>query len=204
MTSIFSRPLPVRTGTGLIARSAVTVQAQQIVQTQYLSEHYVLTSVGSLLVLFWADRAQRFRVDRAREELKRIDVAAQLREVAEVRTSLGEMRVEREPCEERVAGRACTRLVVRNENAAIVLDGEIYCTRVPELAHTALARERELDTALQPFTPPLAPDEIAVRSTMRLLARGFEQNQQTELLGLEPDVAQFVEFDRILTFRVVD
>ena len=204
MLSLFSRPAPVRSEVGLIVRNSMTIHTQQLVQTQYLSEHYVLTDVGRMLMLYWPERGQRFVVDRAREELKPLDLSAQLAQVAQLRPAIGEVKVERLEGEEEVAGYSCRRLRARNENSAIVFGGELLCTRIPELADTALGREREFDERLQAFVMPLAADEIVVRSTMKMLARGFEQNQRTELLGLESRPEEFAELDRILSFKVVD
>ena len=204
MLTLFSRPAAVRSEVGLIVRNSMTIHTQQLVQTQYLSEHYVLTDVGRMLMLYWPEQGRRFVVDRAKRELKALDTSAQLAQVAQLKPALGEVRIERLEGEEEVAGYTCRRVRASNENAAIVFGGELFCTRIPELADTALGREREFDEKLQAFAMPLAADEIVVRSTMKMLARGFEQNQQTELLGVEHALDQFAELDRILSFKVVD
>ena len=203
MLTLFSRPAPVRSEVGLIVRNSLLIHTQQLVQTQYLSEHYVLTDVGRMLMLYWPERGQRFVVDRAKQELKALDVSPQLAQVAQLKPALGEVKIERMEGEEEIGGFACRRLRAHNENAAIVFSGELFYTRVPELGDTALGRERELDERLQPFAMPLAADEIVVRSTMKMLARGFEQNQRTDLLGVESKVDAFEELDRIVSFRVV-
>ena len=203
MLTLFSRPAPVRTAVGLIVRNSMTIHTQQLVQTQYLSEHYVLTDVGRMLMLYWPERGARYVVDRAKQELKALDVAPQLAQVAQLKPALGEVKIERLDGEEEVGGYLCHRLRAHNENAAIVFSGELHCARIPELADTALAREREFDEKLQAFAMPLAADEIVVRSTMKMLARGFEQNQQTELLGVESGPEEFAELDRVLSFKVV-
>jgi hypothetical protein len=204
MLTLFSRPTPVRSEVGLIVRNSMTIHTQQLVQTQYLSEHYVLTDVGRMLVLYWPERGQRFSVDRARQELKPLDVSPQLAQVAQLRPALGEVTIERVEGEEEIGGYPCRRLAAHNENAAIVFSGELFYTRIPELGDTALAKEREFDAALQPFAMPIAGDEIVVRSTLRMLAKGFEQNQRTELLGVEAKPEELQELDRILSFKVVD
>lgn len=204
MLTLFSRPAPVRSEVGLIVRNSLTIHTQQLVQTQYLSEHYVLTDVGRMLMLYWRERGQRYVVDRAKQELKPLDVSPQLAQVAQLRPALGEVRIDRVDGEEEVGGYPCRRLRAHNENAAIVFTGELFYTRVPELADTALGAEREFDEKLQAFAMPIAADEIVVRSTMKMLARGFEQNQRTELLGLESRPEEFEELDRILAFKLAD
>jgi hypothetical protein len=123
--------------------------------------------------------------------------------VARIRSALGEVHIERVEGEEEISGYGCRRLRAHNENAAIVFSGELCCTRLPGLADTALGRERDFDARLQAFAMPLAGDEIVVRSTMRMLARGFEQSQRTELLGVDGRPEEFAELDRILSFEVV-
>jgi hypothetical protein len=204
MRSPFSRPRPVRSEVGLIVRSAMKIHTRELVQTQYLSEHYVLTELERMLLLFWPERGRRFAVDRVRRELKPLDVSAQLAQAAQLRAAIGEVRMEPAEGEEEIAGFTCRRLVMRNESPVIVLEGELCYTRLPRLADTAIAREREFDAALQPFAAPLAPDELVVRSTMRLLARGFEQSQRTELQAVETRPEGFEELDRILTYTLVD
>jgi hypothetical protein len=204
MLTLFSRPARVRSEVGLIVRNSMTIHTQELVQTQYLSEHYVLTDVGRMLMLYWPERNQRFVVDRAKRELKTLDTSAQLAQVAQLKPALGEVKIERVEGEEEIDGYTCRRLQARNENAAIVFSGELFCTRLPELAGTALGREREFDERLQAFAMPLAADEIVVRATMKMLARGFEQNQRTDLLGVESRLEEFAELDRILSFKVVD
>ena len=73
MLTLFSRPAPVRSEVGLIVRNSLTIHTQQLVQTQYLSEHYVLTDVGRMLMLYWRECGQRYVVDRAKQELKPLD-----------------------------------------------------------------------------------------------------------------------------------
>jgi hypothetical protein len=204
MLTLFSRPSAVRTEAGLIVRTSMTIHTQQLVQTQYLSEHYVLTEVGRMTMLYWPERGRRFVVDRGKKELKALDVSTQLAQVAQIKPALGAVKLETAEGEEEIAGFTCRRLTMRNENASIVLNGEMYYTRIPELAETALGSEREYDVALTPFTTPLAPDELVVRSTMKMLARGFEQNQQTELLGLDRRAEAFEELDEIIGYKVVE
>ena len=203
MLTLFSRTRPARTEAGVVVRNSVTMHTQQLVQTQYLSEHYVLTDVGRMLLLFWPERGQRLVVDRARQELKPLDLSPQAAQAAQLRRALGEIRIESPEGEEEIGGYTCRRLRMQNENAAIVVHGDLFCARIPELADTALGKEREFDTTLQPFVMPLADDEIVVRSTMRMLAQAVEQDQRTELLGVDRTADDFAELDRILTFKVV-
>lgn len=204
MLKLFSRAAPPpRSEVGVMVRSDLTVHTRPVRQTQILTEHYVLTEAGRAAVLFWAERRQRFTVDRARRQLTPVDAAAERARAARLRALIGEVIVERGEAEEEIGRFRCRRVAVRNGSSAVVVEGELHVARVPELAATSLRAEREYEAGTQPFHLPLAADELVVRSRTRTLGPGFEQRQTGELHALELRVPALAELDEILTYRVV-
>jgi hypothetical protein len=202
MLKLFARPRRVASQATYTLRSVVRVHNQEIHQTQLATEHYVITRLERGLLLFWAERGERFEVDTAQRRLRPLDLSAQQAQIERLRPLVGRIRITRGEGEERVEGFACHHYSIHNESAQIVLAGEAYVTRVPGLERTALAADRELDARGQLLSLPLAADEVMVLSTSKTLSQGFEQSQSHRLLSVEPSIEELERFDEVLSYRV--
>ena len=152
MLKIFSpRPKAVRSTVAVTLASELQVHTQTVRQTQFATEHYVLTQLDRQLILFRADRGERFLVDREARQLKRIDVSAQLAQIEQLRGVVGEVHVSRDDTGEEVDGRRCRLVSFENTSNQIALSGESHIARVAGLGETALQHERALDRATQLF-----------------------------------------------------
>ncbi len=205
LKSFFSRSQkPVASQVAMTMRSHLRMHTQELPQVQYLTERYTATEVNKKLIVFRADTDERFTVDRIRKELKRIDLGPQQAQIAAAQQAMGAVSMVQDPEPVQVDGYTCRRVTFGNEAAAIALSGESLIARFPGLERTALSRERALDRRTQPFSIEMEPDEAVVRSTVKVLAPGMEQNQSSELQSLEEGIENLAELDEIMTWKVVD
>ena len=49
----------------------------------------------------------------------------------------------------------------------------------------------------------MAPDEVSVRSALRILSAGMDQNQRVRLLDVSEGIAALDEFDEMLSWKTV-
>ncbi|MQA88990.1 MAG: hypothetical protein GEU90_01965 [Gemmatimonas sp.] len=169
-------------------RSALKSHGAAVHQTQFVTDQYVVTSIGGSTFVFAPGLDGRFRVDRMNRQLYRVDVAAQNPRPEQVRSLLGDLEIECDESPVEIDGRRCRVFRVHNRDARLVVSIECYCARIEGLERSALVAEREFDGAFQPFQLPLDDDEIVVRSTTRALAADFEQSQTVQLVALEPRI----------------
>lgn len=184
-------------------RSSLSAHGHAVQQVQYVTSEYVITDVGRSTTLFSRSLGGRFIVDRGRRQLTRFDPAAQKQQVEQIRALLGTLQIVRDERTVLIDGRCCRVIRVTNQDARLVLSIETYCTRVEELAESALGAERAFDALYQPFAVPLHPDEIVVRSTTRALAASFGQSQTLRLLTMEPGPENVPGLEDVLDFELV-
>jgi hypothetical protein len=194
---------PMVSGTAFTIRSALTAHGHRVEQTQYVTDEFVVTEVGRSTAVYARGLGGRFLVDRARRELVRIDPAAQRQQVEQIRALLGTLQIVRDDRTVLIDGYCCRSIRVTNENARLVLSIETYCTPIQDLSGSALGFERAFDAAFQPFSVPLRPDEVVIRSTTRALAASFGQSQTLQLVALEPCIDAHLGIEQVLDFTVV-
>lgn len=203
LKQLFSKPKTVESKVAFTIGIDVQVGEQTIRQTQYLTEHYVVTEVSRNTILFWPEKGERYLVDRAGKELRRMDLSQQRSQMAKLKEMVGEVAISAGDEEVEVGEHRCRRYAFQANSPALVASGEVYSARFPGLERTALQQERELDAATQPFALPLEPGEFPVSSSTRTLAQGFEQNQTTRLAEMRSGIEALDEMDRFLTYKIV-
>lgn len=205
MFGLFSaKPAPVRSTVAYTIRNSIQVHDREMEQVQFVTEHFVANEVGGKLVVYRADTNGRYLVSRGARELKRLDVSAQLAQAQQLRALLGEVPLVFDDAEVEVDGYRCRRATFQVEIPQMVVSSESFRTRIPGLERTALAAERALDDAAQPFRNALEPDEVIVRSSIRLLAAGAGQNQTIRLVSASEGIDDLAALDEILTYKIVD
>lgn len=183
-------------------RSALSSHGQTLEQVQIVAPEFVVSELGQVTYLYAPSLGDRYRVDRARRRLQRLDPARNQQQTRQIRLLLGEVMVTRDDHPVEIDGYRCSRLRAFNQNAQLSLSVEAFCTRVPGLEKTALVDERHFDRAVQPFSIPLEHDEVVVRSITRALTTGFEQKQMLLLRAIEPVGAVAESYQAFLDYPV--
>jgi hypothetical protein len=196
-------PLPTA---GAVAAFTVngtfTSGRRTIAHRQYLTSDYVVTEFEGSIALFSPALGGRFLVDRDERVLRRLDHAGQRAQLAHLRVVVGAVIVEysNHPCE--IDGYPCRLHSLHNENGKIRIEAEAWCTRVSGTEGTALRHERAFDSGLHPFSLPLEPDEVVVRSMMRTAANGVEQRQTYRLRSLARRIDEAGLLESFLTYPI--
>lgn len=199
-----SKPKAVQSQVAYTLASDVQIHTQQLSQVQFATEHYVATEVNKKLIIYRADTDERYVADRATGQLKRVNLAPQQAQMQQVKQMMGEVRILARQGEEEVGGFRCRCLDFENDSAQIAVSGESCIARFPGLERTALHRERALDARIQLFSVDLAPDEAVVRSVVRILSAGMEQNQTSSLLSVSEGIENLAELDAMMAWKIAD
>ncbi len=184
-------------------RSVLSTQGQGFEQMQYATERYVVTVIGHTTLLYSRAHGARFLVDRSRRQLQPLDPAKHRRQVEGIRELLGDLQREEEPGTTTIEGRVCRCIRLRNQDPSLLLSVETYCTRYPGVERSALDEERRFDAPHLPFHIELQPDELVVRSTTRILAADYSQNQTVQLVGVDTAIIDEELFDGFLDFSII-
>lgn len=204
MLNLFRKSAPVSSEVAYTLRLKLQIRGKELPQTQYVTEHYVATEVGDQqLLLFRADTSEAFVVRRADERLERLDLSQQAAQMQQLRAALGPVQVEPGDDEREINGFPCRRYSVRAESPVMVLSGDFWFTPLPDLRETALTKQREFDAKTQPFVLDLAPGDVVIRSDVKVLAQGTEQDQGSEVVSFEKGIEELEAFDRMLGWKVV-
>jgi hypothetical protein len=192
----------IAAGVGLTVRGTITTAGHSIPHVQYLTDSFVVTELGRSTIVHSTALGGRFVVDRALRRLKRVDPLAQNVQVEHLRELVGAIAVHRDPELVEVDGFPCRRYRLCNDSTRLVVSAEAYCTRLPEIAATALHDERQVEAQLHPFVLPLEPDELVVRSTTQTFANGFQHTQSYRLGSLERGIADLEALEALLAFPI--
>ena len=188
--------------TGMIVRGMIVTAGHSVSHVQYLTEEFVVTELGRSAVIHSTVLGGRFVVDRSHCRLRRVDPVAQTVQVEHLRELVGSVEVHRELEMVEVDGFPCRRYRLCNDSTRLVVAAEAFCTRLQEVAATALHEERTLEARLHPFVLPLDPDELVVRSTTRTFANGFEHTQSYQLSSLERKIENFAALEALLAYPI--
>lgn len=203
MLKMFSRKAPATSQVVYTIRMRVSVRGAEIPQTQVATENYVFTTVGPTSLVFLPRSGARYLVDHEKKTLKPLDLAAQLAQMEQLRDAIGEVRVTSAPADAPVDGFACTRHEIRADHARIMVEGEMFSTRIAGLERTALGAERAFDRIYQPFGVRLEDDELVVFSRTSLVSAGFEQSQETRLEGVQEGAPDLALLDAAQGYKVI-
>ena len=189
-------------GIGLTVRGTITTAGNSIPHVQYLTDTFVVTAIGRSTIIHSTALGGRFVVDRALGRLRRVDPLSQSIQVEHLRELVGTVAVHRDPELVEVDGFTCRRYRLCNDSTRLVVSAEAFCTRLPEIAATALHDERQVEAQLHPFVLPLEPDELVVRSTTRTFANGFHHTQNYQLGSLEHSIADRESLEALLSYPI--
>jgi hypothetical protein len=203
MLKLFSRKAPATSQVVYSIRMRVSVHGTEIPQTQVVTENYVFTTVGPTSLLFRPQTGGRYLVDHEKRTLKPLDLTAQLAQMEQLRDAIGEVSITSQPAAEPVDGYTCTHHVIRTEHSRIMVEGEMFSTRIPGLERTALGAERRFDKTYQPFGVSLEDDELVVHSRTSLVSAGFEQSQETRLESVAEGAPDLALLDAAQGYKVV-
>lgn len=204
MPYAISRP-STRPTTPTVAYTIVgsfTAYGRSVSQIQYVTDRFVITRVERGTFIYLRDRDERFLAEVAANRLTPLEPGIQRIQADKLRSVVGEIAIQVDEEEIESGGFTCRRYRFNSSSARIVIAGETLATRLPALAGSALQAERAHDSRSQPFSLPLEPDQLVVRSSIRTVASQFDQNQSYRLESIEDRIEDFDRLERLAQMRV--
>ena len=182
-------------------KTKVTVKDKELIQTQYITEHFIVTEINGKKLIFIPGNTL-FSVNAENKKLKEIDISSQAEQINKVKTMLGELKSENINESKDIAGYKTKGIKVYNvNNDAVKFSMNTVFAKVPGIEKTVYPEFMKLEQDKQLVNLNLEPDEIIASMSSEMYIQGnLVQKQSIEIIDIETDLDDNEEFYEYLNY----
>ena len=179
-------------------------KGQELIQTQYLTESYIVTEANNHIILYNPEHDTQYLVNNENKELKEIDISTQLKQMNQLKLMIGEVNTEKCSEEKKIAGYESYCLQLCNsKNKSINIDIKLWIANIKGIEKTVWHKFYQSEKNMQLFGLDLKPYEFITCMYSNLIMRGNEQKQVIELINVEDKIENIEKLDNYLLYQIV-
>jgi hypothetical protein len=199
---LFSKKKKTQSEHAFTIKKEIKLGGKEFIQTQYATEHYVVTEFNGKLTFFSAEDGKTYKVYKRNEKLKLIDNSMQEKQMEQAKTVMGNISVSEIEGSKVISGFASKGIKIKNDSELVVINGELYKTTISGIEKTAISKQAKLEEKLSPFSLNILENEMASSLNMHIVAQGVEQKQEVTLLSVKSSIEDLEYFDRMLSYKI--
>lgn len=190
---------------GYTLKSKIIIKkGEEIIQTQYLTENYIITEAKNHIILYNPEHEAQYLVNNENKELKKIDISNQIRQINQLKLMIGEINTEKCSEKNKIAGYESYYLQLCNDkNKTINIDIKLWIANIKGLEKTVWHKFYQSEKNKQLFSLDLKPDEFITCMYSNLIMQGNEQKQVIELINVENKIENIEKLDNYLSYQIV-
>ncbi|HYX09826.1 MAG TPA: hypothetical protein VE912_24060 [Bacteroidales bacterium] len=181
--------------------SKISVKEKELIQNQYINNHFVLTEIGNKKLIFVPEN-RLFTLNTDNKTIKVINLSQQLEQIGKVKVMLGELKTESINDSENIAGYSTRGMKVINiNNNTVKFSMKLVYAKIPGIEKTVYPEFMKLEQSKQLVNLNIEGNEILTSINSEMYVQGnIVQKQSMEVVQIESDLDDNEEFDEYLEF----